>query len=187
VSPPDLATGPQEVARSNPDLVKFWLAVRMASSSWLRLCRVSTSSSRASWSSRSVTSVTSATRTAPGFGSAGSGSPTSALGRGVEGTQAACDSGNRRALSLLALKSGPLGAHRNLRAICKITQPDRVFPHLQASPAPWSVLRTRTALLEGLPWFASGWSLCPLVTRHPLHPSATFKKPEPHLRVLLCP
>lgn len=34
-----------------PDLAKFWLAVRMASSSWLRLCLVSSSSSRACWSS----------------------------------------------------------------------------------------------------------------------------------------
>lgn len=39
----------------DPDLAKFWLAVRTASSSRLRLCLVSTSSSRASWSSCRVT------------------------------------------------------------------------------------------------------------------------------------
>lgn len=50
----------------DPDLAKFWLAVRMASSSRLRLCRVSTSSSRASWSSCKVTSAATAAGMATG-------------------------------------------------------------------------------------------------------------------------
>lgn len=52
----------------DPDLAKCWLAVRMASSSRLRLCLVSTSSSRASWSSCSVTPASAGT--AAGMGSA---------------------------------------------------------------------------------------------------------------------
>lgn len=50
----------------DPDLAKFWLAVRMASSSRLRLCRVSTSSFRASWSSCKVTSAATAAGMAAG-------------------------------------------------------------------------------------------------------------------------
>lgn len=53
----EAAKGSDRPLCPDPDLAKFWLAVRMASSSLLRLSRVSISSSRASWSSCKVTAA----------------------------------------------------------------------------------------------------------------------------------
>lgn len=103
----EAAKGSDRPLCPDPDLAKFWLALRMASSSRLRLCRVSTSSSRASWSSRKVTS---ASATAAGMAA---GTATSAC-IWEPGFTAACGSWSTKdlgGLSKAGILSCPLLPH----------------------------------------------------------------------------
>lgn len=148
----------------DPDLAKFWLAVRMASSSRLRFCRLSTSSSRASWSSRSVTSDSvSAAGAAVGSATSacgwelGLGLPVAPGAQLTHSPPLPCLWNPHSFSRSSSLHIGSQELFLKLSSIgpCPFTAP--------ASPVP----QDKVALPKGLAWMVSCWSLHPPLLMYP--------------------